>query len=70
MSDVVPGQHRDEGRGCSIETVEDLGDGLELSLLGPSGQLIARIIPQSIVRVLVVLAGAALTVAMALKYWF
>jgi uncharacterized membrane protein YfcA len=37
---------------------------------GLTGSYLARIIPQTIVRVLVVLAGAALTVAMARKYWF
>jgi uncharacterized protein len=37
---------------------------------GLAGSYLARIIPQAIVRMLVVLAGAGLTVAMALKYWF
>jgi uncharacterized membrane protein YfcA len=37
---------------------------------GLAGSYLARIIPQSIVRVLVVVAGAGLTLAMAQKYWF
>jgi uncharacterized membrane protein YfcA len=37
---------------------------------GLAGSYLARIIPQTIVRVLVVFAGAALTIAMARKYWF
>jgi hypothetical protein len=37
---------------------------------GLAGSYLARIIPQNIVRVLVVVAGAALTIAMAQKYWF
>jgi uncharacterized protein len=37
---------------------------------GLAGSYLARIVPQNIVRVLVVLAGAGLTVAMARKYWF
>jgi hypothetical protein len=37
---------------------------------GLAGSYLARIIPPAFVRVLVVVAGAALTVAMARKYWF
>ena len=37
---------------------------------GLAGSYLARIIPHNVVRVLVVVSGAALTVAMARKYWF
>jgi len=37
---------------------------------GLAGSYLARVVPQNIVRVLVVLVGAGLTVAMARKYWF
>ncbi|HZQ13372.1 MAG TPA: sulfite exporter TauE/SafE family protein [Pseudolabrys sp.] len=37
---------------------------------GLAGSYLARIVPQAIVRVLVVMAGVALTLAMARKYWF
>src|SRR5579885_171482 len=37
---------------------------------GLAGSYLARIVPQAIVRVLVVMAGVALTLAMAEKYWF
>jgi uncharacterized membrane protein YfcA len=37
---------------------------------GLAGSYLARVVPQSIVRVLVVAAGAVLTVSFARKYWF
>ena len=37
---------------------------------GLAGSYLARIIPQNIVRVLVVLVGAGLSIAFARKYWF
>ena len=37
---------------------------------GLAGAYIARIIPRNVMRVLVVVVGAALTVAFARRYWF
>jgi uncharacterized membrane protein YfcA len=37
---------------------------------GLIGARIARVIPRHVVRVLVVVVGAALTVAFAKRYWF
>jgi uncharacterized protein len=37
---------------------------------GLIGSWVARIIPRDIVRVVIVLAGALLTVAFAWRYWF
>lgn len=37
---------------------------------GLAGSYLARVIPQTVVRILVVLVGAALSVAFARKYWF
>jgi uncharacterized membrane protein YfcA len=37
---------------------------------GLIGAYVARVIPRNVVRVLVVLVGAGLTVALARRYWF
>jgi uncharacterized membrane protein YfcA len=37
---------------------------------GLAGAYVARVIPRGVVRVLIVLFGAALTVAFARRYWF
>jgi uncharacterized membrane protein YfcA len=37
---------------------------------GLIGAYVARIIPRNVVRVLIVVVGAALTIAFARRYWF